>query len=267
MHETVKRFFCVFWAFLWLFPIAALAQTGVEFRLDPEGGGQAIAALIHLRSNSTAPAPRMPDGKPDLSGIWSPDRNFTIDITNALKPGEELPIQPWALKAAKERMSKDDPDANCLPAGVPRMVPYPWKIVQTPALILFLSEGNIHSYRQIFMDGRKHPDDLDPTWFGDSIGHWEDDTLVVDSVGFNDKFWFDDAAHPHTEQLHIVERYHRKDMGHLEFQVTIDDPGAYTRPFTLNGLSYQLVNTEIMEYVCNENNQDPRHIVGKDQRK
>jgi hypothetical protein len=250
-----------------LLSVPAFGQTGVKARLDPEGGGQAIAALVHLESDSTAPAPRTASGKPDLSGIWAPDRNFTIDITNALKPGEELPIQPWALKLTQERVSKDDPDTNCLPSGIPRMVPYPWKIVQTPTLIVFLYEGNMHSYRQIFMDGRGHPKDMDPTWFGDSIGKWEDDTLVIDTVGFNDKFWFDDAAHPHTEQLHITERYKRTDFGHLDFEVIIDDPGAYTRPFTLHGQSPLLLNTEIMEYVCNENNQDPNHIVGKDQRK
>ncbi len=236
-------------------------------QVDPEGGGQAFASLNHLRSNSTAPTPRTANGKPDLSGIWGPDRGFTIDISNALKPGDELPLQPWALQVTKERMSKDDPDANCLPTGVPRMSPYPWKIVQTPGLIVFLYEGNMHSYRQIFLDGRDHPKDPDPTWFGDSIGKWDGDTLVVDTIGFNDKFWFDDAAHPHTEKLHVTERYRRTDFGHLDFEVTIDDPGAYTRPFTLYGHAPLLVNTELMEYVCNENNQDPSHIVGKDLRR
>ncbi len=125
----------------------------------------------------------------------------------------------------------------------------------------------MHSYRQIFMDGRGHPKDMDPTWFGDSTGKWEGDTLVIDTVGFNDKFWFDDAAHPHTEKLRVTERYRRTDFGHLDFEVIIDDPGAYTRPFTLYGHSPLLVNTEIMEYICNENNQDPSHIVGKDLRK
>ena len=164
-------------------------------------------------------------------------------------------------------MSKDDPEANCLPTGVPRLAPYPWKIVQTPTLVVFLFEGNIHSYRQIFLDGRAHPKDPDPTWYGDSIGHWEGDTLVVDSVGFNDKFWFDFAAHPHTDKLHITERYRRPDLGHLESEVTIDDPGAYTKPFTLHGQFPLQTDTEIMEYVCNENNQDVTHIVGKDNRK
>jgi hypothetical protein len=237
-------------------------------QVQPEGGGQALAALVHLESKSTAPAPRLPDGKPDLSGLWGPDVHLMYDITSALKPGEQLPIQPWALKVTKERMSREDPEAHCLPGGVPRMSPYPWKIVQTPALIVFLFEGNMHSYRQVFMDGRGHPKDLDPTWFGDSTGKWDGDTLVVDTVGFNDKAWFDSAAHPHTEKLHITERYRRKDVGHLDFEVTIDDPGAYTRPFTLYGHSHLLENTEIMEYICLEDHQqDLTHIVGKDSRK
>jgi hypothetical protein len=104
---------------------------------------------------------------------------------------------------------------------------------------------------------------MDPTWYGDSTGKWEGNTLVVDTVGFNDKFWFDGAGHPHTEKLHVIERYRRPDSGHLEFEVTIDDPGAYTKPFTLIGHSPMMVNTEIMEYFCNENNQDVSHIIGK----
>ncbi len=242
--------------------VSAMAQV------QPEGGGQAISSLKGFQSKSNAPTPRTADGKADLSGLWSPDGHFTIDIAGALKPGEELPLQPWAAKVTKERLSREDPNVLCLPMGVPRMSPYPWKIVQTPTLIVFLYEGNTHSYRQIFMDGRGHPKDLDPTWFGDSIGKWDGDTLVVDTVGFNDKFWFDDAAHPHTEQMHVTERYRRTDFAHLDFEITIDDPGAYTRPFTLYGHSPLLVNTEIMEYVCNENNvRDLPHIVGKDSRK
>ncbi len=108
--------------------------------------------------------PRTADGKPDLNGLWGPDRNFIYDIGSALKKGETVPLQPWAEQVTKARMSKDDPEANCLPGGVPRMAPYPWKIVQQPTLIVFLFEGNIHSYRQIFMDGRGHPAPLDPTW-------------------------------------------------------------------------------------------------------
>jgi len=213
------------------------------------------------------PAPRTADGKPDLNGLWGPDRTFIYDITSTLKQGETLPLQPWAEQLAKKRMSKDDPEANCLPAGVPRMAPYPWKFVQQPKLVVFLFEGNIHTYRQIFMDGRRHPDDPDPTWYGHSIAKWEGDTLVVDSIGFNDKFWFDFAGHPHTEKLHVTERYRRPDYSRLDYEVVIDDPGAYTKPFTMYGHSPLVEDSEILEYICNENNQDVSHILGKDTRK
>jgi hypothetical protein len=231
--------------------------------VNPAGGGVPMRSLERLKANSAGPAPRNADGKPDLSGLWGPAPNFGRDISAALKPGEKLPLQPWALKLTEERLPKDDPEASCLPAGIPRMSPFPWKIIQTPQLIVFLIEGNVHTYRQIFLDGSGHPKDLDPTWYGDSRGKWEGDTLVVDTVGFNDKFWFDGVGHPHTEKLHVVERYRRPDSGHLEFEVTIDDPGAYTRPFTLFGHSPLLVNAEIMEYFCVENNQDVSHILGK----
>jgi hypothetical protein len=233
---------------------------------DPAGGGTALAAMANAKKLPAGPAPRADNGKPDLSGIWSPDRTFIYDIASSLKPGETLPIQPWAAKVTKEHMSKDDPEANCLPAGVPRMAPYPWKIVQTPKLVIFLYEGNIHTYRQIFLDGRDHPKDPDPTWYGDSIGKWDGDTLVVDSVGFNDRFWFDFAGHPHTEKLHVIERYRRPDAAHLEYEAVIDDPGAYTKPFTMYGHSLS-TDSELMEYICNENNQDVPHILGKDTRK
>jgi hypothetical protein len=242
---------------------AAMAQSAPT---DPAGGGTALAA-IEKQTVPKGAAPRTADGKPDLSGVWSPERTFIYDISSSLTKGETLPLQPWAEKLAKERMSKDDPEANCLPTGVPRQAPYPWRIVQTPTHIFFLFEGNIHSYRQIFMDGRNHPKDPDPSWYGDSIGKWEGDTLVIDSVGFNDRFWFDFAGHPHTEQLHIIERFRRPDLGHLEFDATIDDPGAYTKPFTMHGHSTLQTGTDLMEYICNENNLDVSHIVGKDTRK
>lgn len=229
-------------------------------------GGEAIEASTRAKPPAGA-APRTPDGKPDLSGLWSPEHTFIYDISVSLAPGETLPLQPWAAKLTAEHMSKDDPEANCLPTGVPRQAPYPWRIVQTPTHIFFLFEGNIHSYRQIFLNRATHPADPDPTWYGDSIAKWDGDTLVVDSVGFNDKFWFDFAAHPHTEKLHITERYRRPDLGRLDFDVTIDDPGAFTRSFTLYGHSPLLTNTEIIEYICNENNLDVSHITGKDTRK
>ncbi len=221
-----------------------------------------------LRVRKQAPtgkAPRLADGKPDLSGPWSPDRNFIYDIRDALKPGEDLPLQPWAAKLSKERMSKDDPEANCLPTGVPRLAPYPWNIAQAGKLIYFVFEGNIHSFRQIFMDGRKHSEDPNPTWYGESIGRWEGDTLVIDTIGFNENFWFDFAGHPHTAKLHVIEKYRRPDLGHLEWESLIDDPGAYTKPFTMYGHSV-LQEGDLMEYICQENNKDVSHILGKDPR-
>jgi hypothetical protein len=245
MHQRVTR---------WLLNFAVLLA------LSPLAFGQSAAG-------TAKPTPRTSDGKPDFNGLWGPDHNFIYDITSALKKGDVLPLQPWAEKVTKERMSNADPEARCLPAGVPRMAPYPWKIVQQPQLMVFLFEGNIHTYRQIFMDGRGHPTDPDPTWYGHSIAKWEGDTLVVDSIGFNDKFWFDFAAHPHTEKLHITERYRRPDYSHLDYEVVIDDPGAYTRPFTMYGHSPLVEDSEIIEYICNEDNQDVGHIVGKDTRK
>ena len=214
------------------------------------------------KPNMTAPVPRAADGKPDLSGIWGPDRNFIYDISSSLKAGETLPIQPWAAKLTKERMSREDPEANCLPAGVPRMAPYPWKIVQTPSLIVFLFEGNIHSYRQIFMDGRSHPKDMNPTWFGDSIGRWEGDTLVVDSVGFNNRPWVD-SSHSLTEKLHLVERYRRPDLGHLELEMTAEDAGALKSHWTIKRTYVLDLNDDIMESVCTENERDAQHILPK----
>ena len=155
-----------------------------------------------------------------------------------LLPGEEIVLLPAAKALMDSRMAADDPEARCLPTGVPRVAPYPWRIVQTPAFgkathLFFLFEGNIHSFRQIFMDGREHPDDLEATWYGHSVGHWEGDTLVIETVGFNELFWFDFVGHPHTTQLRTVERYTRTKFGELENVTTIYDAGAYAKPFTV----------------------------------
>jgi hypothetical protein len=247
--------------------VLVLIAISATFAATAPAQGTAIEqAEARAASAPTAPAPRTADGHIDLSGLWGPDRTFIYNIESAMAPGETLPIQPWAAKVAAERMSKDDPEARCLPTGVPRQAPYPWRIVQTPEYIYFLFEGNIHSYRQIFMN-RPHTEDADPSWYGDSVAHWEDDTLVVDTVSFNELFWFDFAGHPHTEQLHVIERFRRPDQGHLEYDVTIDDPGAYTRPFVLHGHSAIENDTELMEYICNENNLDVEHITGKDTRR
>lgn len=212
------------------------------------------------------PAPRTKDGKPDLSGIyWAPgsrtesptgsaDSIFAANIARNLKPGD-LVMQPWGEKLYKERQAnkgKDDPEKFCLPSGVPRTNSLPYKIVQTPTVVLIMYEGNIHTYRQVFLDKKEHSDDLDPTWYGESIGHWDGDTLVVDTVGFNDRTWLDAAGHPHSEQLHVTERYARPEQGRLEIEVTVDDPKAYTKPFTVKEASALAENRELREYVCSD---------------
>jgi len=249
-----------------VFVIAAFAGAIPAAAQQPPVAANAKGTGAAKARPKPAATPRTPAGRVDLSGLWGADPHFVTDINDALKPGESLPLQPWAAKLARERQSKDDPPLHCLPNGVPRQAPHPWRIVQQATHLFILFEGNTHSFRQVFLDGRPHPEDPDPTWYGDSIGKWDGDTLVVDSVGFNDRFWFDFAGHPHTEKLHIVERFRRPDFEHLDYDVTIDDPGAYTKPFTLYGHSTYQHNTELYEYVCNENNQDEDHIVGKDSR-
>jgi hypothetical protein len=197
-----------------------------------------------------------------MSGLWN-GGGSSGDIATALPRGETLPLLPEAAKILASRLAKDDPEANCLPTGVPRTAPYPWRWVQTPTHIFFLFEGNIHSYRQIFIDGRKHPEDPDPTWYGHSIGYWEGETFVIDTVGYNDKFWFDFKGTPHTEKLHTVERYTRRDLGTLVNEVTIEDPGAFSRPFKVT-FTARLApkGDELMEYICQENNPDVPHLSG-----
>ena len=216
----------------------------------------------------TAPAPRTKDGKPDLSGIWNPNANrFLRNIAVDLKP-EDVPYQPWAKKVADERAdgshSREDPDANCLPQGVPRIgaAPAPWKIVQTPDLIVIVHEA-FSLWRQVFLDGRKLSPDANPSWLGYSTGRWEGDTLVVDTRGFNGKTWLDQVGKPTTEKLHVIERYTRKDYGHMDLEITIDDPGAYTRPWTVRQDVTLLPETELLEFICNENNRDLEHLPGK----
>jgi hypothetical protein len=167
-----------------------------------------------------------------------------------------------AAEQMKQHLSKDDPEANCLPTGVPRHALYPWKIVEAPRYIYFLLEGNIHTFRQVFMDGSAHPKDPNPTRYGHSMGHWEKDTLVIDTVGFNDRFWFDFVGHPHTERLHTTEHYTRPDVGSLVEEVTIENPGAHTKPFTITGKHRLLPGDELMEYICQENQKDTPHILG-----
>ncbi|HTW64219.1 MAG TPA: hypothetical protein VME17_06365 [Bryobacteraceae bacterium] len=243
-------------------PPAQSGKSLTPYQSTAPAGGSANPTTVRRRDNTPhGPTPRLPDGHPDLSGVWQGGGPIG-DLKQGLAPGETIPILPAAKALMERRQAKDDPEANCLPTGVPRISPYPWRIVQTPTHIFFLFEGNIHSYRQIFMNRTTHPSDPDPTWYGDSVGSWDGDTLVVDTVGYNDKFWFDFDGHPHTEQLHTIERYTRKDLGTLENKVTIIDPGDYSRPFTLTFTARLRPHEELMEYICQENQQDAQHMRG-----
>ncbi len=217
------------------------------------------------KPNLAAPAPRTADGKPDLSGIWggpgagSYDRNIARD----LKPGD---IQPWAEAIYQQRVlneGKDAPRASCLPD------PFVYyhavdlaRIVQTPGLIVMLYQGTTNSvHRTIFTDGRPLPVEPNPTWMGYSVGHWDGDTLVVDTAGFNDRGWLDIEGHPHTEALHITERFRRRDFGHMDLDITIDDPKTFTKPFSLKMPQRLAPDTDLIESIC-ENDRSVPHMLG-----
>jgi len=199
------------------------------------------------------PAPRLPSGQPDLG-----------DVAWLATGGNFKEFDALMLPAAKQIMAArdvtQDPHNYCMPDVVPRTTPFPFRFFQNytsraATHLVIVYEGNIHSFRQIFMDGRKHPDYLDPTWYGHSIGWWEKDTLVIDTVGFNDKSWYDGRGTPHSEQLHTVERYTRLDKGRLELKVTIDDPTMYSKPFVVTINATTTIGDEVMEYICQDGNQ------------
>lgn len=187
---------------------------------------------------------------PDLGsgGIWLPAH--VADLASKAS----APFQPWAkLKFQQNHaMKQSETDSRCLPPGVPRitLTPRPFEIVQTPKRIVFVYEGGAHVWRQVWMDGRPHPKDPNPNWLGHSIGHWEGKTLVVDSIGFNDATWLDDAGHPHTEQLHVIEKYTRTDPLTMKYEVLIDDPGAYTQTWaSSSSLSFR-PGEKLAEDIC-----------------
>ena len=243
------------------------------------------------KPNLSAPAPRAANGKPDLSGIWLTDRTprpemerlfrgfgafavpgddplefnkYFLNIMSDFKP-EDDPLRPEFAPLMKQRAraQRDTPTTLCLPLGIPWADAFPGtrKIVQTPGLTLVIYEGE--PTRQIFTDGRKHPSDPDPSWLGYSVGNWEKDTLVVDTVGFNDRTWLDAFGHPHSESLHVVERIQRRDFGHLDLQVTFEDSKMYTKPVTVKYSQTLLPDTDLLEYVCTENEKSRAHLPGE----
>lgn len=204
----------------------------------------------------SGPTPRMADGHPDLSGVWW--RPHTVD------PGKPEWL-PSAIAITKQRIEdngKDSPQAHCLPSGPLRYGPL-WEFVQSKNVLVYISDDESPGFRQIYLDGRGHPADPNPAWYGHSIGHWDGDTLVIDRVAFDPRVWLDMASHPHSDQLHIIERYRRPDLGHLEIETTVDDPGVLAKPWTQKLETDLAAHQEIYEFICQENNRDVSHLVGK----
>ena len=233
--------------------------------------------------NLGAPAPRTADGKPDFSGIWEAENTLPepegaggndtdlrasaqlVNIAEGLPGG--LPYQPWAADLVKVRsagIGKDWPHSRCLPLGVPEIHTLPEfkKIVQAPGLLLILHEFNA-SYRQIFTDGRPLPIDPNPSWNGYSSGKWEGDTLVVESAGFRDGLWLDLNGDPMTDAAKVTERFRRLNYGNMEIELTVDDPKAYSKPWTIKVKQFIVLNTELLDYMCMENERDTSHMVAK----
>jgi hypothetical protein len=238
-----------------------------------------VPLLPNGRPNLSAPAPRAADGKPDLSGVWylepsacppegcvdyQPAPEF-LNFGARLNGG--LPYRPWAQELVKQRsddLGKDDPVGLCRPAGALRLLtfPPPRKFVQLPGLLLILSERDV-TFRQIFTDGRPLPTDPEPSWNGYSIGRWDADTLVVETTGLRDGTWLDRRGSPLTDGARVTERYRRVNFGRLEIAVSVDDPKAYLRPWTVTLNQVIALNTELLEYHCSDNEKDADRLVGK----
>jgi hypothetical protein len=216
--------------------------------------------------NRVAPAPRTHDGKPDLSGLWQPEPSaFRFDVIQDLK--DESIFRPAAealfLKRAVD-LRRDNPVTHCLPPGPSAIFAAGatslYRIIQSPNVIALLFE--LGGFRQIYTDGRPLPRDPNPTWMGYSVGRWEGDTLVVESAGFNDKSWLDMVGHPHSERLRVTERFHRVDFGRMQVQVSYEDPVTLTRPLTVSMAVNYAADTDMLEYVCNENEKDTGRLLG-----
>ena len=226
--------------------------------------------------NLAAPAPKTADGKPDLSGFWEKEinRSCTHDCTGASQEYFDLgwslegglPYQPWARELVKARMAKngaEDPGTRCLPIGFLRIDTDEFyrKIVQIPGLLLMLSERNT-SYRQIFTDGRPLPSDPNPSWNGYSVGKWDKDSLMVETNGFRNDLWLDRNGSPLTESAKVTERFRRVNFGRMEVAITVDDPKAYTKPWTVKLNLLLIPDTDLLDYTCLENEKDTAHFVG-----
>jgi hypothetical protein len=222
-------------------------------------GGDDYVKLIAGQPAPTGRTPRTREGKPDLSGVW---------LAAIHRPEGQPPDPlPWAEAIARKRRENrniDSPGAHCLPTGLGASgILRPYRFVQTRDVLVIVEENNDPT-RQIYLDGRRHPDDPNPSYMGHSVGHWEGDTLVVDTVGLTDRGWIAFGSYPQTEKLHVIERFRRPDLGHLEREITFDDPSAFKKPWTLKRVSSLAPKgIDVLEYVCAENNKDVEHLVGK----
>jgi len=249
------------------FLVPTLAAISVVFAVSAPVGAQWINHPMPStprtpdgKPDLTAPLPRSADGKPDLSGIWAANGlGYSTNITN-------VEMLPWAQKVYEARSATyghEDPASNCLPegprAGLAGLEPF--RIVQTPHVSFFMYESS--PVRQIFTDGRKLPDDPTPSWMGYSVAHWDGDTFVVDTSGYNERTWLDFAGHPHSESLHVTERFRRTDFGHMQLSITFEDPKAYTKPWTISVAVNLVPDTVMLEYVCLENEKDRPRLVGR----
>jgi hypothetical protein len=226
------------------------------------------------KPNLSAPVPRTADGKPDLSGLWNKiSPKYSRNIAADLKPEDIQPSAQALVGQRTEDLGKDYMNVQCVPLGPGYVTAADstgsemMKIVQTPGLIIILNPDL--TYRQIYLDGRELESDPNPAWMGYSVGHWDGDTLVVESFGFNDRTWLDHDGHPHSEKLRTTERYRRRDFGNLEVEMTLSDPAIYAKPWTVAVRAVLDADTEMIEWVCNENRRNLEHWVGKasDERK
>ena len=238
------------------------------------GSAQNRGSAPESEAAPAKPTPRLANGKVDFGGkgVWAPIWVLDWADKKYVEKAVDVPFTDLGMKLYKERRaneSKDDPEGYCLPPGVPRYTgtPYPFQFLQMPDRVVILYEGASHMYRQIFMDGRKHtdPDKLNPTWLGESIGSWEgNDTLVVDTIGFNGRTWLDYVGHPASEDLHVVEKFRRPNYLTLEYEATIEDKQMYTKPWTTNFQVKFRPGWDLYEYVCLENNKDLMHLGTKE---
>lgn len=231
----------------------------VDYQFDTLGDGKEFRIdLFTPHETPKGPTPRTREGKPDFTGVWYAQR--TVD------PGKP-DMLPWADKVFQERLannSKDAPGSHCLPRGINNAgALFPYELVQTSKRLVMLFEDDVPSHRTVYLDGRKHPKDPNPNWMGHSIGRWEGDTLVIDTIGFNDKSWLTIQGHPHTEAMHVTERISRPDLGHLNIEFTIEDKETFRTPWVIKRVADLNTKDEVGEYVCAEGEKDAPHLVGK----